>query len=180
MDAAASQRIREAIREFARTGEYPGGADQMQRDVSALVLTGQADEVMKELEGLGAVEGGSKLLIIDDYYRPGDGRYQLRWPVSPQVPMPMPFDELDRKTQFFVLFGEWTRRDMEAGYALLNNDASVAMAAYEECLERAEQIGAPELIARSHEGIAKVASRTNQRSLEREHLQLAIAARAAQ
>jgi hypothetical protein len=176
MAGVAHDQIREAIREFARTGQYPGGADQMQKDVSSLVLSGQADEVMKELEGIGAVEGGQKPLIIADYFRPGDRPYELRWPVK--VPMPMPFEQLDRKTQFFVLFGEWTRREMESSYALLNGDTTAAMAGYQECLERAQQIEVPELIARSHEGIAKVASKMNQRSLEREHLRMAIAARA--
>jgi hypothetical protein len=147
----------------------------MQQDVSALVLTGEADEVIAELEALGATEGGSKPLTIADHYKPGEGRYKLLWPVT--FPLPIPFDQLDRPTQFSVLFGEWSRREMESNYQLLNGDTPAAMAGFEECLERATQIDVPELIARSHEGIAKVASKTNQRSLERKHLRLAITAR---
>jgi hypothetical protein len=169
------ERILQAVREFARGGTYPGGADQMQRDLSALVLVGGADEVMAELEALGASEGGKKQLIIADHYKPGEGMYELRWPVA--FPLPIPFDQLDRPTQFSVLFGEWSRREMESSYQLLNGDTVAAMSGFEECLERATQIDVPELIARSHEGIARVASKTNQRSLERKHLQLAIAAR---
>jgi hypothetical protein len=169
-------KIRDAVREFTVTGKYPGGADQMQQDVAALVLSGEADEVMAILESAGANQGGNKTLNISDYYRPGEGKYELRWPVG--FPLPLPFEQLDRPTQFSVLFGEWTRREMEASYALGQGETAKARDGFEESLARAEQIEVPELVARSHEGLARVASKTNQRSLERQHLKLAIAARA--
>lgn len=172
LDAA---RIRDGVREFTVSGKYPGGADQLQKDVAALILSGEADEVMAILEAAGANQGGDKPLNISDYYRPGEGIYELRWPVA--FPLPMPFEQLDRPTQFSVLFGEWTRREMEASYSLGQGETAKAQNGYEECLARAEQIEVPELLARSHEGLARVASKTNQRSLERKHLKLAIAAR---
>ena len=175
MTGPEKQRIVQSVREFARGGSYPGGAEQLQRDITALILAGEFDEVIAELIELGAVQGGDKPLVIAEHYRSGNGRYALRWPVA--FPLPIPFDQLDRPTQFSVLFGEWSRREMESSYALLNGDTAAAMAGYQECLERASQIDVPELIARSHRGIARVASKTNQRTLEREHLQLAIAAR---
>ena len=173
--ASDAARILEAVQEFARTGQYEGGADQLQKDVTALVARGEAAEVMAVLEGMGANEGGSKTLNIADYYEPGSGLYNLRWPVK--FPLPIPFEQLDRPTQFSVLFGEWSRREMEARYALLHGDTTDAMAGFEECLQRAEQIAVAELVARSHEGIASVAEKTNQRALQRKHLKLAIASR---
>jgi hypothetical protein len=165
-------KIRNAVREFAASGRYPGGADQMQKDVAALVVRGEADEVMAILEAAGGKEGGH----IADHYRPGDGQYELRWPIA--FPLPLPFEQRDRPTQFSVLYGEWTRRATEAAYALLHGDTAGALAGYEESLARAEQIEVPELVARSHEGLASVAAKANQRLLQRSHLKLAVAARA--
>ena len=91
----------------------------------------------------------------------------------------MPFDELPRQVQFSVLFGEWSRREMEGTSAMLEGRNDDARAAYRECLERAQQIGVKELVARSHERLARVASKLNDRALERQHLKAAITARAA-
>lgn len=167
--------VKAGIVELSRTGQYPGGAAQMQKDVMALVQRGEADEVMQLLQDLGAMDGGRQTLNISDHYRPGEGLYQLRWPLG--LALPLPFDQLDRPTQFSVLFGEWTRREMEAQYAMSQGDNTGAQAIFEECLARAQQIQVPELVARSHEGLAGVASKTNQRAVERRHLQLAVAAR---
>jgi hypothetical protein len=132
--------------------------------------------VMAILEAAGGSEGGDEVLNIQDHYRPGDGRlFQLRWPI--EFALPLPFDELDRPTQFSVLWGEFSRRLLEGSHALFEGDASQARAIYLECLERAQQLDVPELIARSHEGIARAATKTNQRSQERKHLKLAIEAR---
>jgi hypothetical protein len=165
------------VRELMRSGQYPGGADKMKADVAALVLAGKADEVMAELNALGANDIGDKPMVIEDYYVDGPEPYQLRWPV--QFPLPMPFDQLPRNVQFSVLFGEWSRREMEGSYALMEGRNDDARAAYQECLERARQIDVKELVARSHEGLARVASKINDRALERQHLKAAVSARAA-
>jgi hypothetical protein len=169
--------VKAAIQDMTRTGQYPGGADQLRKDVMALVETGEADEVVALLQSMGANDSGNKVLNIGDHYRPGTRLYDLRWPVA--FELPIPFDELDRPTQFSVLFGEWTRREMEAAYTRNQGDNAGARVIYEECLARAEQIEVPELIARSHEGLASVAQKLNERSVERRHLLLAEAARAA-
>jgi hypothetical protein len=175
--ASKAAAVKAAIQDMTRTGQYPGGADQLRKDVMALVESDEADEVVALLQSMGANDSGNKVLNIGDHYRPGKHLYELRWPVA--FVLPMPFDELDRPTQFSVLFGEWTRREMEAAYTRNQGDNAGARAIYEECLARAEQIEVPELIARSHEGLASVAQKTNERSVERRHLQLAEAARAA-
>lgn len=168
--------IKQAMREFTRTGQYPGGIDKLKADVTELTLSGEGDEVAAILEAAGGMEGGDEVLNIQEHYRPGDGRpFQLRWPI--EFPLPLPFEELDRPTQFSVLWGEYSRRMLEGSHAVLEGDAAQARAIYAECLERAQQLDVPELIARSHEGIARAAAKGNQRSEERKHLKLAVAAR---
>lgn len=171
------QAVMAGVRELMRTGQYPGGAEKMKADIASLVMSGQADEVMTALNAMGANDVGSKTLMIEDYYVDGPEPYRQRWPI--QFPLPVPFDELPRNVQFSVLFGEWSRREMEGSYAMMEGRNDDARAAYQECLERAQQIDVKELVARSHEGLARVASKLNDRALERQHLKAAISARAA-
>ncbi len=170
-----AEAVKAAIQEMTRTGFYPGGPEQMRKDIMALIESGESDEVMALLERLGANDGGNRVLNIGDHYRPGTQLYELRWPVA--FALPMPFEALDRPTQFSVLFGEWTRREAEAACTRNQGDNASAQFIYEECLARAQQIEVPELIARSHEGLASVAAKLNQRAAERQHLQRAMAAR---
>lgn len=168
--------IKQAMREFTRTGQYPGGLDKLKADVTDLTLSGEGAEVAALLEAAGGMEGGDEVMNIRDHYHPGDGRlFQLHWPI--EFPLPLPFEELDRPTQFSVLWGEYSRRMLEGSHAVLEGDAGQARTIYAECLERAQQLDVPELIARSHEGIARAAAKGNQRSQERKHLKLAITAR---
>jgi hypothetical protein len=167
--------VKAAIIEMSKTGTYPGGPAQMHQDVIALVQSGEGDEVMSMLNDMGFHDGGRQTLNFSDHYRPGTELYKLRWPVA--FPLPVPFDELDRPTQFSVLFTEWTRREAEACQVRNQGDNNSAQFIFEECLARAHQMEVPELIARSHEGLASVAQRLNERTAERQHLKLAVAAR---
>ncbi len=167
--------VKAKIQEMTRTGHYPGGPDQLQQDLMALVQAGESDEVMAGLDELGANDGGRAVLNINEHYRPGSQLYELRWPVA--FPLPVPFDELDRPTQFSVLFGDWSRREADASHARNQGDNTSAQFIFEECLARAQQIEVPELIARSYEGLASVAARLNQRADELRYLKLAVAAR---
>jgi hypothetical protein len=128
--------------------------------------------MMAMLKSMGASDGGDK---IEDYYQPADTLFELRWPLG--VTLPIAFDRLDHRTQFSVLFQEWTRRAMEGDYALQQGDAASAKLIFEECLARAKQLAVNELIARSYERLAKVAQRTGVRAQERKHLKAAMAAR---
>jgi hypothetical protein len=116
--------------------------------------------ILQGLKDLGLDQvGGGATRDIGDYYREKPGRYELRWPLEAgQVTAEM-FGVLDRKTQFFVLFTEWTRREFAAMQALNAGDASGAERIFNQCIERAEQIEVPELIARSYEGLMRVAER---------------------
>jgi hypothetical protein len=110
------------------------------------------------LEDAGAGEiGYGQPLNIADFYREGPEKFTPRWPVW--NPLDVAFDDLDRKTQFFVLFSDWTRRDLE-GLSQLNSGAlEDAEATFEECVERARQIGVNELVARSYEDLMRVAEK---------------------
>lgn len=137
-----------------------------------------AEKVLAKLKELGADEGGSPPLNIADHFQPRNIKYDLKWPLSPSLPLPVPFDRLDEVTQFHVLFGEWSRREMEGQVALNKGDLATAEATFDECLERAEQIAVPELKARSYEGLMRVAQRTGDRTAQQNWITLAKNARA--
>lgn len=153
--------------------------DQIQMMLEKLVATGKADKSMLDLmqkaatnpdamtallEQLKAIGGDiEEPLNIEDYYVEGDGtRYTQCWatgPLNPFASSGISFDLLDRKTQFFVLFGEWQRRETEGMMSLTNGDLPEAEATFKECLERADQIDVNELRARSYEGLMRVAEK---------------------
>ena len=136
-----------------------------------------ADRVLAKLQELGADEGGSPMMNIADYYRPRNIKYELKWPLASPVPLPMPFDRLNEETQFYVLFGEWTRREVDGGVALNNGDLATAEAIFSECLERAEQLAVPELKARTYEDFVRIAERTGDRVAQKKWITLAKNAR---
>jgi hypothetical protein len=116
------------------------------------------DRIIAKLSAAGGDQPASPPLNIDDFYRPGQERYTLRWPLAPSTLafLTMPFEALDHKTQFYVLFQEWTRVENEATMARIRGDIGRARALFEECLARAEQLDVAELRARSHENLASV------------------------
>jgi hypothetical protein len=126
--------------------------------------------------------GGAELeepLNIEDFYHERDGAlFGLRWPISPINPAAAMFDQLDRKTQFFVLFTEWQRRETEGMMALTSGRLDDAERIFDECLARAQQIEVGELIARSYEGLMRLAQRRSDREAERRWSQKALEARA--
>ena len=125
-------------------------------------------------------QGPSPVLNIEEYYRPAEGLYSLIWPLAPTTAavLPVPFESLDRKTQFFVLFQEWTRRESEASMALVSGDPDGAAAGFEECLARADQLDVAELRARSYDGLRRVAEVRGDRDAAQQALSAAMAARA--
>ena len=148
-------------------------------DLRAMVRDpGRQAELMEKLEELGGATGPSPPLDIQDFYREGDEKFELRWPLHPSIPLPMAFDELDRKTQFFVLFGEWTRREFEAMSALNGGDVEGAREIFDECLDRAQSLGVSELVARSYEGLMRVAEKGGDLAAARAWSEKAVEARA--
>lgn len=146
--------------------------------MAAISDPSKLDEALAELQAIGADQIGSGApLNIADYYTPGPGKYEAPWSLNPGVALPIPFEQLDRKTQFFVLFQEWTRRELEGMMLLNGGDVNGAEAVFNECLERAQQIDVRELEARSYEGLVRVAQRRGDRHAELIHLQKAAAVR---
>jgi len=145
---------------------------------AALADPSKLDAALEQLKAMGADQMGSgPPLSIADYYKPAPGLYQLRWPLGLPMELPVPFDRLDRQTQFFVLFQEWTRRELEGMMLLNSGDLDGAERVFEECVERATQIDVAELQARSYEGFVRVSQRRGDRQAERRWLDKASAAR---
>jgi hypothetical protein len=140
----------------------------------------QFGAIMTKLSAIVGDQPASPVLNIEEFYRPGTEPYMLLWPLAPPTlaVMPMPFDALDRKTQFFVLFQEWTRRELEGNTARNGGDLAGAQAIFEECLARADQLDVDELRARSHEGLASVHEMRGDRDATRRELRAAMAVRA--
>jgi len=171
-----NQDLRQLIEQLASSGTM--SPELVQKIQAAMNDESKLDEVLEVLKGMQADQMGSgQPLNISDYYREGTGRYTLRWPLAANLPMP--FTQLDRKTQFFVLFQEWTRREMEGMMALNGGQIEQAKNVFNECLERARDIDVAELVARSYENLARVADRLGQRNEGRDYSRKAAKARTA-
>jgi hypothetical protein len=90
----------------------------------------------------------------------------------------MPFATLDPKTQFYVLFQEWTMRELDGMMALNSGDTAGAEEVFRECVERSRQLEVPELEARSYEGLMRAAQKRGDRTAELKWLTLASQTRA--
>jgi tetratricopeptide (TPR) repeat protein len=137
------------------------------------------DRIIAKLTAGGSDQPASPPLNIDDFYRPGQERYTLRWPLAPSTLafLSMPFEALDHKSQFYVLFQEWSRVELEATLARNGGDIKRARTLFEECLARAGQLDVPELKARSHENLASVYEMAGDRQAARAEYQSAMAER---
>src|ERR1051326_6602871 len=140
-----SQNLQQLIDQLANSGTM--SPELLARVQAAMNDPSQLDEIISVLREMGADQIGSgPPLNIQDFYREGSESFTLRWPIG--VSLPLPFAQLDRKTQFFVLFQEWTRREMEGSMALNAGQLDEAKKIFSECLERAQQIEVGELVAR--------------------------------
>lgn len=152
--------------------EMMSNPEQVGQALSLITSLG-LDELVNDL-------GTSPTLNIADYYRPGSEKYELHWPLPSGMQLPAQFDELDRATQFHVLFTEWSRREMEASAALTSGRIDEAEVIYQECARRADQLDVSELRARSFEGLMRVAQARNDVAAERKWTQAALEAREGQ
>jgi len=164
------------LNELLSTGKLPPAL--IAKVQAAMSDPAQLDDVLAELKALGADQlGDGPPLQIADYYHAGIAKYDLRWELPQQLQLPIAFADLDRKTQFFVLFQEWSRREMEGMIALNGGDVAEAEAIFNECVERAEQIEVGELLARSYDDLKRAAQRRGDLVAEKNWGQKAAAAR---
>ena len=170
-----SQNLQQLIEQLASSGAI--SPELLQQIQAAMDDPSKLDEVLAALKTLGADQMGSgPPLNIEDFYRDGGKSFTLHWSIG--VNLPMPFPQLDRKTQFFVLFQEWTRREMGGTMALHSGRTAEAKEIFYECLERARQIEVAELVARSYEDLGKIADRLGDRAAGREYSRKAAQVRA--
>ena len=168
--------IKELIEEMMLTGKMP--AELLELVNRGALDPAKLDEMLSQLKEMGADQVGSGApLNIADFYKPGFEKYEQRWELSPNLPLPVPFDDLDRKTQFFVLFQEWSRREFDGLTRLNAGDVDGADDIFDECVDRAKQIDVPELEARSYENKKRAAQRRGDRKGELEWSNRAAAAR---
>lgn len=159
--------------------------------LAALKQTGRLDpqfqEVMVALQGHPAefeifsreiavendASGADAPLDAATHYRPGLALSNAPWPISPTLPLPVPFARLGNEMQFHVLFAECIRRLFEGDSALNRGGLDEAEAIYLECVERGEFIAVAELAARGHDGCMRVAQRRGDSTAEAESLERA-------
>lgn len=153
------------------------------REQVAMIMEAAKDpaalnQILAQLKAGEADQGPSPPMNIADYYQEGSDPLESQWPL--RVSLPIPFEQLDRKTRFFVLFQEWTRRELEGMTALNAGQADEATTVFEECLARARQLNVNELVARSYEGLMRTADKNGDPKAARSYSQSAMAARAGQ
>ena len=170
------QRIEEMIDQLAETGEVPDG---LMEAFTSLGDPEAMERLLQKMKDMGADQLGDRPLDnIADYYRGGEGLYEALWPIV--VPLPLAFEELDRPTQFHVLFGECRRRLTEA--SLLRNQGRLdeATEAFRECVERADQIDVPILKSDAYQGLVTVFEKRGDRAQASRYLHMAERERARQ
>jgi len=131
-----------------------GQADQLATDALSAAAAHPGDAAIGELAD---VLGVQSLLDSEALYRDEPGRYELRFSL-PQDLAALPWDTMDRKTQFCVLFAAWARREADGLQQLTAGQASQARDIFTECLARAEQLQVTELLARSYEDLGRAAT----------------------
>jgi hypothetical protein len=167
--AVGESRIHAMLEDVTRTGKLPEGLMEALSEVQDPAVL---ERLVGKLKALGGEAAGDRPLDdIADYYRQGTQPYELLWPLAQKLPMP--FDELDRATQFHVLFGECRRRLTEAASLRNGGRLEQADAAYNECLQRADQLEVPILKSDAYQGLLSVAQMRGDRAAAKRYMQLA-------
>ena len=161
------------------TGEmdFPEGMtlEQMQAKVKEMKAENE-----KLRQSLNAVGLGSSEPTTAEMYRPGTEKFVRRWPFDPMMPMELPFDQMDHETQFYTLSAAWSGRRADGHRALHAGDLDQAEKIFRECLDRADQMDVDVLRGLSHVCLSYVARQRGDQKAERQCLQNARDAYAAQ
>jgi hypothetical protein len=157
--------VRRLLEQLIQSGKLPPDLAEALRE--ALNDPSALPAIMEKLTGFMGT-AASDSLDMADYYHEGDGRkFEQRWPPAqgnPLIGSGLTLDAFDRKTQFSILFAEWSRREADGLDALNRGDLGGAEQVFQECLERADQIQVAELRARTCEDMARVAERRGDQS----------------
>ncbi len=166
------QAVMQAIEALMASGTLSADTQDFLQQLAQL-SPGEMESILARLQELGAYQGPSPPLDIRAHYHPSDGRFKLLWPLGNMTPLPVGFEEMDRETQFHVLWAEWSRREMEGTMLLHQGDTDGARTAFEECLGRACQLEVNTLMVRAYEGLMRVAQKAGDLSEERRCLEAA-------
>lgn len=167
-----AEQLEGLLDEFTETGVMPDGLLEQLGQIDDPALM---DRLLARLKEAGADELGSRpTLEIADHYVDGTEPYSLWWPLAgPGLSLPVPFEELDRPTQFHVLWAEFSFRLTEAGALRNSGQLDEAQAVFQECLERASQLDVGVLKEQAYEGLMTVAERRGDRDGAKRYLHLA-------
>jgi tetratricopeptide (TPR) repeat protein len=161
--------IERMLEELGATGVMPEGLMEQLGQIKDPDLM---ERLVGKMKAMGAEEVGSgPLLQIKDYYIEGEEPYSLLWPLAGDD-LPVPFEELDRETQFHVLWGENSYRLTEGGALRNAGKLDDAEEVFRECLERADQLEVPVLKAQAYDGLMSVAERRGDRKAAERYLKL--------
>jgi tetratricopeptide (TPR) repeat protein len=148
------------------TEQEPLSHDEILAIIDAALETGDVTRALEVVEAMSDGERAWLILAFDpgtrnaaDFSVEGSGTFELRWPLLQSDPLPLPWERLDRMTQFSLLFRDWSRRELDAQSALTRGEIAEAEAIFHECLERARQIEVGALVADSYEGLLRVAEK---------------------
>jgi hypothetical protein len=141
------------------TGEVGGGSAAMDAAGSA---GGDEAGSVSGLEGLGPAELAQSLGVRPPpdpgaLYREGPGTFELVLPLPSELAS-LPWGSLSRRNRFGALVAAWALREADGITLLKGGQLDQASEVFQECLIRAQYVNTPELVARSYEDLAELAT----------------------
>jgi hypothetical protein len=92
-----------------------------------------------------------------ELYRDGTDTLEPRHPLPPELAT-IPWEPLGRKDRFCLLVAAWAYREADGVESIRDGQFGQATTIFQECLVRAEYLRTPELVVRSYENLAQVAT----------------------
>ncbi|MEO5998089.1 MAG: hypothetical protein ABIN89_15195, partial [Chitinophagaceae bacterium] len=120
--------------------------------------------------------GVQKRLEWKEYYVDTYEEFEQLYPLSPGSEdllknNEFTFSQLDRQTQFCVLFSDWIYDEFQGNMALGNNRLEEAKRLFEDCFNRAIQLNINILKARSVVGLLGIAEKQGDRPAQRKFIE---------
>jgi hypothetical protein len=141
----------------AGSGADTTGQTDTTADVSAPIAepgaTGEAPEPAELAQSLGVRPPPDPTAL----YREGPGTFELVLPLPSELAS-LPWGSLSRRNRFGALVAAWALREADGITLLKGGQLDQAGEVFQECLIRAEYVHTPELVARSYEDLAELAT----------------------